>query len=130
MSTTEATPAVDGCRPTDGTPVDIDADALESTALASLQSLKRQLDAAGYVPAALVVSADFDEDCSLTTQTEAERIREYLRAADFLGAGTVRLEVGAVADAAKVKPAVSALRERAEREGLSLDVRGDDAHQL
>lgn len=130
MSTTDAGPAVAGCRPTDGTPVDIDAAALESTAPAYLQSLKRDLDTAGYVPSALVVQADFGTDCSLTTQAEAERVRELLRAADFLGAGTVRLDVDAVADREKVRPAVSALRERAEREGLTLAVSGPDAHHL
>lgn len=130
MSTTDAGTAVAGCRPVDGTPVEIDADAVEPTAAAALRSLKADLDAAGYVPTALVIDACFDADCSLSTQAEAERVREYLHAADFLGAGTVRLAVDGVADPGKVRPAVAALRERAEREGLTLEVRGPDAHHL
>lgn len=130
MSTTDVSAAIAGCRPTDGTPVDIEAEALASTGETYLQTLKRDLDDAGYVPATLVVDADFSADCSLTTQAEAERVREYLRVADFLGAGTVRLEVSAVADDGKVRPAVDALRERAAREGLTLVVRGPAAHSL
>lgn len=131
MSTTaDAGRAVERCRPTEGTPVILDAGAIESTADDYLRSLRAALDDAGYVPAELVVSVDFDADCSLTTQAEADRVRAFLHAADFLGAGTVRLDVGRVADPAKVRPAVSALRERAEREGLRLAVVGDDAVEL
>lgn len=131
MSTTaDATRAVSTCRPTDGTPVTIHASALESTAAAYLQSLKRELDEEGFVPAELVVEADFGADCSLTTQSEADRVRDCLYAAGYLGAGTVRLDIGAVADDRKVRPAVSALRERAEREGLTLAVDGPDTDDL
>lgn len=130
MSTTGTSPAVRGCRPTEGTPVDIDADALESTSPSYLHSLKGELDDAGYVPAALVVEAEFGAKCSLTTQAEAERIRSYLQAADFLGAGTVRLDVASVADVDKVRPALAALRERAERDGLTLLIEGPATHDL
>lgn len=128
MSTSaDADIALERCRPTEGTPVAIDADALASTADAYLRSLARRLDAAGYVPAELVVEADFDADGSLATQAEADRVRTLLGAADFLGAGTVRLEVEAVGDPRTVRPAISALRERAVRDGLALVVRGADA---
>ena len=126
MSSTADRSVVAGCRPLDATPVTIDADALESTDASYLRSLKRDLDAEGYVPAALEVAADFGADCSLTTQAEAERLRELLTVADFLGAGTVRLSVGEVANDRKVRPAIEALRERADREGLSLVVDADD----
>lgn len=131
MSTTEdAAPAVPGCRPTGGTPVTLEADAIESTSDDALRALRADLDDAGYVPTELVVSVRFDADCSLATQAEADRVREHLRVADFLGAGTVRLAVDGVADPAKVRPAVAALRERAEREGLALVVDGADADRL
>lgn len=131
MSTTaDAEAPVPGCRPAEGTPVRIDAEAIEVTTEAALQSLKRDLDAEGCVPAEVVVGVDFGADCSLTTQAEADRVRDYLAAADYLGAGTVRLDVASVADPAKVRPAVDALRERAEREGLSLVVDGPDTHDL
>ncbi|MDZ7702545.1 MAG: hypothetical protein U5J98_11070 [Halobacteriales archaeon] len=127
MSTTaDAGRAIAGCRPAAGTPVSIAADAIESTADDYLRGLKAELDAEGYVPSEVVVDAAFDADCSITTQAEADRVRDVLHAADFLGAGTVRLEVEGVADAAKVRPAISALRERAEREGLTLAVDGLD----
>lgn len=130
MSSVDVGRAIDRCRPTDGNPVALEAGAIESTTEADLRELRRELDAAGYVPSELVVSADFGADCSLRTQAEADRVREYLRVADFLGAGTVRLDVQAVADPAKVRPAVSALRERARREGLVLTVEVDDAVEL
>ena len=126
MSTTADGAAVPGCRPLDATPVTIDAGSLDSTDVPSLRSLKRRLDAGGYVPATLEVEADFGVDCSLSTQAEAERLREYLAVADFLGTGTVRLSVGTVANERKVRPAIAALRERAEREGLDLVVDADD----
>ncbi len=125
MSTTaEAGRAVAGCRPTAGTPVTIAADSIESTSEQYLQRFKAELDAEGYVPAEVLVSAEFDEDCSITTQAEADRVRDVIHAADYLGAGTVRLEIDDIADPSKVRPAVSALRERAQREGLTLTVDG------
>lgn len=130
MSTTvDTSRVIASCRPATGTPVTLHADAIESTAVDSLQSLKDALDDAGYVPSELVITADFGADCSLTTQAEADRIREYLHAAGFLGAGAVRLDIESVADEAKVRPAVTALRERAARDGLTLRVTGD-AHDL
>ena len=126
MSTTaDAGRAVAGCRPTAGTPVTIAADAIESTARPYLQRVKRELDEAGFVPAELVVEADFGADCSLTTQSEADRVRDFIAAADYLGVGTLRVEVNGVANAEKVRPAIAALRERAEREGLTLAVDTD-----
>lgn len=127
MSTTaNAGRAIAGCRPTAGTPVSIAADSIESTSEGYLQQLKTELDAEGYVPSEVVVQADFGTDCSITTQSEADRVRDVLHAADFIGAGTVRLEIDDVADAGKVRPAISALRERAQREGLTLAVDSDD----
>jgi hypothetical protein len=45
-----------------------------------------------------------------------------VRAASFLGAGRVDLSVAVAAPEAKVDPALSALRERAEREGVALEI--------
>jgi hypothetical protein len=127
MSTTaDAERAVGGCRPTEGTPVTINAEAIDSTADPYLQALKHELDREGLVPAEVVVKATFDADCSFTTQSEADRIREYLHAADFLGAGTLTLEIAAVADDTKVQPAIAALRERAHRDGITLAVETDE----
>lgn len=118
--------AVAGCQPTDGTPVTIPADAVESTADPALDRLKTALEAEGFVPAELLIDAAFDADCSLSTQAEADRIRALIHAADYLGAGTVRVQIDCVANPAKVRPALSALRERAAREGLTLTVDSDD----
>lgn len=54
----------------------------------------------------------------------ADRLREYVHAASFLGAGTLSVSVGEVADAGKVEPALLACAERAAREGVSFDVEG------
>ncbi|MFB6352622.1 MAG: hypothetical protein ABEJ92_00900 [Halobacteriales archaeon] len=123
---TNPAPTVPGCRPTDGTPVRLDTSAIESTAVADLRRLKRRLDDAGCVPAVLVVEAGFDADDSLATQAAADRVREYLRAADYLGVGTVRLVVDE-AGAERIRQTVDALEERAERDGLALEVVEPDA---
>ncbi len=127
MSTTRESDvgaSIDGCRRADATPVALEAAALESTAPADLRALKSELDAADLVPAELSVETAFEEDCSLSTQREADRLREYVYAASFLGAGTLTVSVGEVADAGKVEPALSACAERAEREGVSFEVEG------
>lgn len=125
---TNPAPTVPGCRPTDDTPVRIDASAIDSTADADLRRLKRRLDDDGCVPAVLVVEAGFDADDSLATQAAADRVREYLRAADYLGAGTVRLVIDA--PSGTVRQTIDALRERARRDGLALDVVEADADDL
>ncbi|WP_290811628.1 hypothetical protein [Halovivax sp.] len=127
MSTTpstDVTRAIERCRPEDVSPVALDAELLESTAPEYLRDLKRELNREGLFPARVTVTACFDEDCSLDTQQEADRIRGYVRAASFLGAGAVTVECDAVANPDKVRPALSACAERARREGLEFDVDG------
>jgi sugar phosphate isomerase/epimerase len=125
-----ATPAPDVeatkeyCEPEDVTPVRLDAAGLASTAPEYLRDLKHELTAEGLYPAGLSVAARFDEDCSLATQDEADRIRGYVRAAAFLGAGSVTVEVEQVADEHKVLTALSACAERARREGVTFEVEG------
>lgn len=109
---------------TEATPVRLHADALEATAPEYLRDLKFDLATAGYLPAELVVAAEFDEDCSFAVQEEADRLRGYVRAASFVGAGTLRVTIEDVAAPAKVEPALEACRERAEREGVRLVVDG------
>ncbi|MES3160442.1 MAG: hypothetical protein PPP55_02600 [Halorubrum sp.] len=121
MSTTESQgvdAALDGCRPAEVEPIVIDADNLESTAPGHLRDLKSGLSARGYQPATLVVDACFGENCPLATQEEADRLREFVRAAAFLGAGRLEVHVGEIADPAAVEPTLSALAERARREGV------------
>ncbi|WP_115865262.1 hypothetical protein [Halorussus litoreus] len=116
--------AIEGCRVEDATPVSLDADSIPSTAPEGLRELQRELDADDLVPARVVVDACFGEDCSFATQAEADRVREHVRAASFLGASTVTVEFDGVADEAKVRPALAAVAERARREGVNLDVAG------
>ena len=116
--------AVERCRVEDATPVSIAADDMPSTVRSDLTELKQTLDEDDLVPARIVVSACFDEDCSFATQDEADRVREYVRAATFLGAGTVTVEFDGVSDREKVRPALAAVAERARREGVTLDVAG------
>ncbi|MFC5367065.1 hypothetical protein [Salinirubrum litoreum] len=125
MSTTQSadvSTAVSSCRPESVTPVRIDATDLDSTAPEYLRDLKTELAEAGYQPAVVGVEACFDEDCSLATQSEADRLREFVRTAAFLGAGRLAVTVESVADREKVDPALDALAERARREGVTLDV--------
>ena len=123
MSTTqpdgiEAT--LDGCRPAEIDPIVIDASDLDSTAPDHLRDLKAEFSARGYQPATLSVVARFDADDTLATQREADRLREFVRAAAFLGAGRVEVRLDEVADADVAEPALSALAERARREGVEL----------
>lgn len=123
MSTLQR-PAVEPCRPEEATPVRLDAEALDSTAPDHLREFKKELTAERLVPARLTVEACFDENCSLSTQAEAERVREYIRAAAFLGAGTLTVAFDAVADESKIRPALAACAERATREGITLEFDG------
>ena len=130
MSTTKSTgidAALDGCRPAEIDPIVIDASDLESTAPEQLRELKSGLAARGYHPATLAVDACFAEDCSLATQEEADRLRELVRTAAFLGAGRIEVSVGEIADPETVEPTLGALAERARREGVELVRTSDTA---
>lgn len=105
-----------------GTPALIPADAIESTANRDLREAKQQLDAAGIVPAGITVTASFDEACPLAVQEEADRVREYVRAADYLDAGRIVVRVEAAADEELVAETLAACRERAERDGVLFEV--------
>ncbi|PSQ17253.1 hypothetical protein BRD00_08035 [Halobacteriales archaeon QS_8_69_26] len=120
---------IEHCQPEDVTPVSIEAERLDSTAPEYLRDLRRGLHEEGLSPAGLTVSTCFSEDCSLETQREVDRLRGYVRAASFLGAGRVRVRVDDVADEEKVRPALSACRERARREGVTLEVEGIDLEE-
>ncbi|EMA30906.1 hypothetical protein [Halobiforma nitratireducens] len=115
---------IDCCSQTDVTPVTIDAADLESTAPEYLRDLKRDLAEANLAPTGLTVRACFDEDCSLATQEEVDRIRGYVRAGAFLGVASVTVSVSDVEDPEKVRPALEACAERADREGIVLDLEG------
>jgi uncharacterized alkaline shock family protein YloU len=124
MSTRSFESTVDSCRPADAEPVAVPASALETTAPEYLRDLKYELGEAGKVPAEVTLTVAFEEDCSFATQDVAETIREYVRATAFLGAGRLTLTVETVADESKVEPALTAVKERARREGVTLAVDG------
>jgi len=126
MSTTSQSVegAIEACTPADVTPVELEASALSSTAPSYLRDLKAELAAEGYQPAALRAVGCFAEDCSLATQEEADRLRGVVRAASFLGANRVTVDVERAADPEAARTALAALSERAEREGVSLTVAG------
>lgn len=129
MSTTqsgEIEATLRGCRPAEIEPIVIDADDLDSTAPEHLRDLKAELATRGYQPATLCVAARFDDDDTLATQREADRLRDLVRAAAFLGAGRIEVSLDEVADPSVTEPALSALAERARREGVEL-VRSDAA---
>lgn len=128
MSTTEPRgidATIDGCRPAEIDPVVVDAGDLDSTAPGYLRDLRSGLAARGYQPAVLVVDASFADGRPLATGEEADRLRGLVRAAAFLGVGRIELRLEAVADPDAVDTTLSALAERARREGVEL-VRRDD----
>lgn len=124
--TPQSTIAGTPCRPADLDPVEIRGDNLDSTASAHLRTLKTELADEGYQPAELTIDCEFAEDCSLATQKEADRLREYVSAAAFLGAARVTIVVEKLANKSKVVPALSALKERARRDGIVLQFDGLD----
>jgi len=124
MSTSRRTSPIEGCRPTDSTPVTVDADTIADASREDLRSLADDLADEGYVPAEVAVDAAFEEDCSLATQREADRLRELVENAAFLGANRLTVEVREAAAPEKVRPALSAVAERARRDGLAVEVDG------
>lgn len=128
MSTSSRSSAIEGCRPTDSTPVAVDADTIADASRDDLRALADDLASEGYVPAEVTADACFDEDCSLATQREADRLRDVVAAASFLGANRLTVAVESAADPEKVRPALSAVAERARRDGVAVDVEGLSLH--
>ncbi|MFW5917630.1 MAG: hypothetical protein ACOCRD_04395 [Halorubrum sp.] len=129
MSTTQSDgieATIRGCRPAEIEPIVIDAADLDSTAPERLRDLKSELAARGYQPATLSVEARFDADGTLAIQREADRLREFVRTASFLGAGRLEVRFTEVTNRDAAESALSALAERARREGVEL-VRAADA---
>jgi dienelactone hydrolase len=126
MSTTRSASTVERCRPTDQTPVAVAAEDIAGASRDDLRGLAADLASEGYVPAAVTATARFDEDCSLATQREADRLRDLVDAAAFLGVNRLTVDVAAVESADKARPALSAVAERARRDGVTLDVSGID----
>lgn len=106
------------------TPVRIDAESLDSTAPEHLRDLQTVLSADGFAPVELATDACFDEDCSIATETEADRIRGLVRAAVFLGANRLTVRLGDEQPADAARTALAACAERARREGLALKIEG------
>lgn len=129
MSTESASgePSIEtACRPTNVTPVEIDGNELEVSDTDRIRAFKESLVEAGYQPTTLRVSARFEEDCSLVTQREVDRLREYLRAAAFLGVTELAIDLECVSSSEKVGPALSALAERGRRDGVTVTVDGPE----
>jgi len=126
MSTTQSgvRSAVASCRPTNATPVTIDAEALDSLSTTYLRDVKDELRTENYTADVLELSACFDEDCSFATQDEIDRVRDHIDAAAYLGADTLTVSFDGVAETSKVEPALAASAERARREGVTLQLDG------
>lgn len=124
MSTTHREPTIENCHPTEQTPVTVDADAIDDANRADLRALADDLASEDYVPAEVAATVAFEEDCSLATQRVADRLRDVVDAASFLGANRVTVAVDTVACTEKARPALAAVGERARRDGVAFDVHG------
>lgn len=124
MSATSRSDPVDGCHPTNQTPVAVDATTIADSSRQEIRTLADTLSDEGYVPAEVTAETEFCEDCSLDTQREANRLRDLVNAASFLGANRLSVTVEHVEAPEKARPALSAVAERANREGLAFDVEG------
>jgi hypothetical protein len=126
MSATSRSNDIEGCHPTNQTPVAVDATTIAEASREEIRTLANDLSEEGYVPAAVAATAEFAEDCSLATQREANRLRDLVSAASFLGANRLTVDVEQVESPEKARPALSAVAERANREGLAFEVEGLD----
>lgn len=127
MSTTQSgdvRETIARCRPTDATPVTIEASTLDSLSTSYLREVKDGLRAEELTADELVVEACFDEDCSFATQDEIDRVRDHIAAAAYLGANTLTVSFDGVAEETTVRPALEASAERARREGVTLELDG------
>lgn len=115
---------IEECRPVETTPITVSAASLESTDTSYLRDVKRRLVDDGLTPARLTVEAEFDGDCSLATQTTADRVREYIDVGSFLGVDRLTVECRSDGDRERVRSALRACAERADRTGIRLDVNG------
>lgn len=122
--TTSAHRAVSQCQPENLTPVQLDATTIESTAREYLRELKDELDAQGYIPARLTVNLSLSATNPYVTQVEADRLREFVRVASFLGATRVTARFDEVGRVENVRPALAACVERARRDGITLELDG------
>jgi len=91
-----------------------------------LRDLKAEFSARGYQPATLSVAARFDGGDTLATQREADRLRELVRAASFLGAGRIEVRLDEVPDRERGRAGVVGARRRARAAKASKLVRVDD----
>ncbi|MFB6185868.1 MAG: hypothetical protein ABEI86_03250, partial [Halobacteriaceae archaeon] len=103
----------------------IDGSSLPSTAKSDLESVKADLEEQNYVPVSLECEVSFSEDCSLKTQETADRIRDFIQAGKYLGVNRVTVSITHIENTDKVKPALQACKERAQREGISLHIQHD-----
>jgi hypothetical protein len=124
MSTTRRSTDVEGCRPTEHTPVAVPAETIADASREDLRTLSAELAREGFVPAEVTADVSFEADCSLATQREADRLRDLVDAAAFIGANRLSVAVGSVECPDKARPALSAVAERAHRDGVSFDVDG------
>jgi hypothetical protein len=126
MSTTQTAGTIEGCRPTDQTPVAVDGETITGAPREDLRTLADDLASEDLVPAEVTAEVCFGEDCSLATQREADRLRDLVDAATFLGANRLTVDVCDVTAPEKARPALAAVAERARRDGVALDVQGLD----
>jgi len=129
MSTTQSDgikAALRGCRPAEIEPIVVDAADLESTAPETTsETSKPSSPPAATSPQPSLSRPGSTAATRFATQREADRLRELVRAASFLGAGRIEVRLDEVPDRNAAEPALSALAERARREGVEL-VRVDD----
>lgn len=122
MSTRTFDSAIASCRPTSLESVSLPASAPESTAPEYLRDLRAELNESGRIPAELIASIGFTQNCSFAVPETVDRVRRLARAASHIGASRVTLpvETGSAVDDTKVTAALDAARERARWEGVTL----------
>lgn len=114
------------CEALDATPVTLHTDDLPSTAPSDLRAIQHRLTTTDRIPARLQTTVTFDDDCPFAINEIVTNLRDYLRAADFLGITTFTIAVTAYPSPAQsaIRDALTAFRERAHRHGITVTVTG------
>lgn len=107
-------------QPCDLQPVIIPMDEINSTVPAELRRLKHQLETDEKTLAGVELEVEFEEH-PLEVQETTETIQEAIKTVDFLDAGRLIVTVKGN-NCSTVDDALSCCEERAERNGVTLDV--------
>lgn len=106
------------------TPVRIEAEKLETTDPEYLRDLKFDFAQNGLVPAEMVISGYFDAGTAQGIRLELDAIKEYIRAAAFIGISQVCISIESPKTLKPTDELFTPYIDYARKEGISLHIKG------